>query len=168
MASVEDGLKQQQCCLRIPPGEAIVLGAAEQGNFEPDVVIIYGNPAQIMKLMCGLQNIQFEQFQFNFIGEGARIDSLGQCYHTGKPAVAVSCYAERFMGQVKDDEIAIALPRAYIDRAIEGLAVLKKIGFGYPISNISGFIDSSPLLASFDPASRSGRAEPAHSRILPS
>lgn len=154
MPSVEDGLAQQQFYLRIPPGEAIVVGPLSKGNFEPEVVLIYGNPAQIMMLMCGIQKIKFERFEFNFIGEGACVDSLGQCFNTGKPALAIPCYGERAMGQVRDDEIAIALPPSYLDRAIEGLAVLKTIGFKYPISSIGGFLDPSPLLARVYPAKK--------------
>ena len=149
MPSVEEGLKQQHDYPRIPPGEAIVVGPLIRGNFEPDVVLIYGNPAQIMMLMCGLQKIQYERFQFHFIGEGACVDSLGQCYNTGKPALAIPCYGERAMGQVRDDEIVIALPPAAMDRAIEGLAILAKIGFKYPVSNTGGFLDPNPLLANY-------------------
>jgi uncharacterized protein (DUF169 family) len=154
MASVEDGLVQQQDYLRIPPGEAVVVGPLSKGNFEPEVILIYGNPAQLMMLMCGIQKIKYERFQFNFIGEGACVDSLGQCYNTGKPALAIPCYGERAMGQVRDDEIAIALPPAYIDRAIEGLEVLRTIGFKYPISSIGAFLDPSPLLARVYPGKK--------------
>lgn len=149
MPSVEEGLKQQHDYPRIPPGEALVVGPLAKGNFEPDVILVYGNPAQIMMLMCGLQKIQYERFQFHFIGEGACVDSLGQCYNTGTPALAIPCYGERSMGQVRDDEIVIALPPASMDRAIEGLAILAKIGFKYPISNIGGFLDPNALLANY-------------------
>jgi uncharacterized protein (DUF169 family) len=149
MPSVEEGLKQQGDYPRIPPGEAIVVGPLSRGNFEPEVVLIYGNPAQIMMLMCGLQKVHYERFQFHFIGEGACVDSLGQCYNTGKPALAIPCYGERSMGQVKDDEIVIALPPSDMDRAIQGLAILEKIGFKYPISNIGAFVDPNPLLANY-------------------
>jgi len=154
MASVEDGLAQQQHYLRIPPGEAIVVGPLVRGNFEPDVVLLYGNPAQIMMLMCGIQKIKYERFEFNFIGEGACVDSLGQCFNTGKPSLAIPCYGERAMGQVRDDEIAIALPPAYVDRALEGLDVLRTIGFKYPISSIGAFLDPTPLLARVYPGKK--------------
>jgi uncharacterized protein (DUF169 family) len=149
MPSVDEGLKQQEDYPRVPPGEAIVVGPLVKENFEPDVVLIYGNPAQIMMLMCGLQKIKYERFQFHFIGEGACVDSIGQCYTTGKPALAIPCYGERAMGQVKDDEIVIALPPSEIDRAIQGLEKLAKIGFKYPISHIGAYVDPSPLLANF-------------------
>jgi len=151
MPSVEEGLKQQEDYPRVPPGEAIVVGPLVKENFEPDVVLIYGNPAQIMMLMCGLQKIEYERFQFHFIGEGACVDSIGQCYATGKPALAIPCYGERAMGQVKDDEIAIALPPSDIDRANQGLKKLAKVGFKYPISSIGAYLDPAPLLANVYP-----------------
>jgi hypothetical protein len=51
------------------------------------------------------------------------------------------------MGQVKDDEIVIALPPSEMDRAIQGLETLAKIGFKYPISHIGAYVDPTPLLA---------------------
>jgi uncharacterized protein (DUF169 family) len=149
MPSAEEGLRQQADYPRIPPGEAIVVGPLSRGNFEPEVILIYGNPAQLMMLMCGLQKIHYERFQFHFIGEGACVDSLGQCYNTGKPALAIPCYGERSMGQVKDDEIVIALPPSDLERAIEGLEILAKIGFKYPISFIGAYLDPNPLLANY-------------------
>ena len=83
MPSVEEGLNQQNDYPRIPLGEAIVLGPLAKGNFNPEVILIYGNPVQIMMLMCGLQKFHYERFDFHFIGEGACVDSLGQCYNTG-------------------------------------------------------------------------------------
>jgi uncharacterized protein (DUF169 family) len=76
MPSVEEGLKQQEDYPRIPPGEAIVVGPLIKDNFEPDVALFYGNPAQIMMLMCGLQKVKYERFHFHFIGEGASISTL--------------------------------------------------------------------------------------------
>ena len=63
--------------------------------------------------------------------------------------MAIPCYGERAMGQVRDDEIVIALPPASMDQAIAGLAILAKIGFKYPIANTGGFLDPAPLLANF-------------------
>jgi uncharacterized protein (DUF169 family) len=155
MPSVEEGLKQQEDYPRIPAGEAIVVGPVARENFEPEVILFYGNPAQIMMLMCGLQKIQYERFQFHFIGEGACVDSLGQCYNTRKPALAIPCYGERSMGQVKDDEINIALTPSDVGRAAEGLLILNKIGFKYPISSIGAYADPTPMLAGFYPAKKS-------------
>jgi uncharacterized protein (DUF169 family) len=145
--SPEEALVQQGDYYRIPVGGAIVLAPLTKQKFEPEVLWVYGNPAQIMMLMCGLQKEKYERFSFSFIGEGACSDSLAQCYATGKPAVSIPCYGERAIGGVSDDEITIALPPSELERAISGLKKLSKIGFTYPISFTGPSLDSSPMLA---------------------
>jgi len=150
--SPEDALKQQQETPRVPVAEAVALAPLSKGKFDPDVVLIYGNPAQIMMLLCGMQKEKYERFQFFFIGEGACADSLGEFYRTGKPQVSIPCYGERSMGQVADDEIALALAPAEIPRAISGMNRLAKIGFKYPINFIGSQADLEPILAQVYPA----------------
>jgi uncharacterized protein (DUF169 family) len=150
-ASPEEALKQQHETPRVPVGEAIVIAPLGKEKFEPEVVSIYANPAQVMMVLCGLQKEKYERFQFFFIGEGACADSLAQCYASGKPAVAIPCYGERTMGQVADDEIVVALPPGELGRAVSGMKKLAKIGFKYPIPFIGGLADPAPILAQFYP-----------------
>jgi len=145
-SSLEEALRQQKETPRIPAGEAIVLSPLSKGKIEPEVVLIYGNPAQIMMIMCGLQKDRYERFHFYFIGEGACADSLAECFVNRKPALSIPCYGERALGQVADDEISIALPPEEVKRAISGMEILAKIGFRYPITYIGGLADPSPML----------------------
>jgi uncharacterized protein (DUF169 family) len=150
--SPEEALIQQKESYRIPSGEAIVLAPLTKEKFEPDTLLIYGNPAQIMMIMCSLQKDKYERFWFSFIGEGSCSDSLAQCYVTGKPAVSIPCYGERAMGSVADDEIAIALPPADLERVITGLQNLSKVGFNYPISVVGPELDPAPVLTGIYPS----------------
>jgi uncharacterized protein (DUF169 family) len=145
--SPEEALQQQGDYYRIPVGGAVVLAPLTKQKFEPEVLLIYGNPAQIMMILCGLQKVKYERFSFSFIGEGACTDSLAQCYVTGKPAVSIPCYGERSMGGVSDDEMAIALPPGELERTVRGLKELAKIGFKYPINSIGPLLDPTPLLS---------------------
>ncbi len=154
MPSPEEAMVQQNDYPRIPPGEAIVLGPLEKVKFDPEVILIYGNPAQIMMIMCGLQKIKYERFPFFFIGEGACADSLAQCYETGRPSLAIPCYGERSMGQVADDEIVIALKPEDLSRALQGMDLLKRVGFRYPITMIGGMLNPMSALASFYPEAK--------------
>ena len=156
-ASPEDAMVQQKDYPLMPVGEAIVLAPLARISFEPDVISIFGNPAQIMMIMCGLQKVKYEKFNFSFIGEGACTDSIAQCFVSGKPALAIPCYGERAMGQVPDDEIVIALPPGEIDRAIEGMRLLKKVGFIYPTVNIGGITNPLYALANFYPAAEKAK-----------
>ncbi|MBM3141608.1 MAG: hypothetical protein FJ005_00985 [Chloroflexi bacterium] len=150
--SPEEGLQQQGDYYRIPVGEAIVLAPLTRQKFEPEVLLAYGNSAQIMMLICGLQKDKYERFWFSFIGEGACSDSLAQCYVTGKPAVSLLCYGERAFGAVQDEEIAVALPPKDLERAISGLKELSKVGLRYPISFAGPSLDPTPVLAKAYPA----------------
>lgn len=148
----EEALMQQMETPRVPVEEAIALAPLFKGKFEPEVVLFFGNPAQLMMLLCGLQKEKYERFHFYFIGEGACADSLAECYRTNKPQLSIPCYGERAMGQVADDEISLALPPKQIPQAIAGLKRLAKVGFKYPINYIGGQADLEPILAQAYPS----------------
>jgi uncharacterized protein (DUF169 family) len=144
--SEEDARKQQEDYARIPPGEAIVLSPLAKEVFEPEVVLIYGNPAQIMLVMCALQKERYEQFHFSFIGEGACSDSLAKCYVSGKPAAAIPCYGERSLGGATDNEMVIALSATDLEKALTGIEKLERIGLGYPVRRRTAEMDLTQAL----------------------
>jgi uncharacterized protein (DUF169 family) len=150
-ANAEEARKQMAAYPLIPPGEAIVLAPLAAGKFDPDVILIYANPAQMMLLMNGLQFKDYQRFQFFFIGEGACADSLAQCYTTGKPALAIPCMGERAFGAVTEDEMVMALPPGMMAKAVEGLQALKERGAGYPIKYLGPMCDPSPVLTMLYP-----------------
>ncbi|NLW78008.1 MAG: DUF169 domain-containing protein [Ruminococcaceae bacterium] len=146
MGSVEDGLKQQEDYPRMPLTEALVMAPLATTPFEPDAIILYANPAQMMLLLCGMQKIQYERFTFHFIGEGSCVDSLAQCLQTGKPGLTLPCYGERAFGTLEDDELVLAMPPAYLDRALQGMPLLEKATFSYPIERYRGSTDIGPMV----------------------
>jgi uncharacterized protein (DUF169 family) len=150
-ANVAEARKQMAAYPLVPPGEAIVLAPLASGKFEPDVILIYANPAQMMLLMNGLQFKDYERFQFFFIGEGSCADGLAQCYTTGKPALAIPCMGERAFGAVAEDELVMALPPGMMAKAVEGLQALKERGIGYPINYLGPLCDPSPVLTQIYP-----------------
>jgi len=150
-ANVEEARKQMAEYPLVPPGEAVVLAPLASGKFDPDVILIYANPAQMMLLMNGLQFKDYERFQFFFIGEGSCADGLAQCYTTGKPALAIPCMGERAFGAVTEDEMVMALPPGMMAKAVEGLKALKSRGIGYPIMYLGPLCDPSPVLMQIYP-----------------
>jgi uncharacterized protein (DUF169 family) len=150
-ANIEEARKQMAAYPTVPPGEAVVLAPLAAGKFSPDVILIYGNPAQMMLLMNGLQFKDYERFQFFFIGEGSCADGLAQCYTSGKPALTVPCLAERAFGAVSEDEMVMALPPGMMAKAVEGLEALKSRGVGYPIMYLGPLCDPSAILVQIYP-----------------
>lgn len=149
--SHEEALQQQADYPRMSAGEAIVLAPLTDGKFEPEVLIVYGNPAQIMMIMCGLQKQKYEPFLFSFISEGDCVNAVARCYLTGKPAVGLACYGERAIGQILDDEIYISLPPGDLERAVLGLKELFQKGLRYPIRFLGAEHDPYPEIAEFYP-----------------
>jgi uncharacterized protein (DUF169 family) len=149
--TVEEARKQMAAYPLIPPAEATVLAPLASKKFDPDVILIYGNPAQMMLLMNGLQFKDYERFQFSFIGEGSCADGLAQCYLTGKPALAIPCMGERAFGNVSEDELVMALPPGMMAKAVAGLQALKARGIGYPITYLGPLCDPSPVLVQIYP-----------------
>jgi uncharacterized protein (DUF169 family) len=150
-ATVEEAKKQMAAYPLVPPGEALALAPLGSGKFEPDVILIYGNPAQMMLLMNGLQFKDYERFQFFFIGEGSCADGLAQCYTSGKPALAIPCMGERAFGSVTDDELVLALPPKMMAKAVKGLQSLRNRGIGYPVMYLGPLCDPSVVLTHIYP-----------------
>ncbi|MFO7963636.1 MAG: DUF169 domain-containing protein [Desulfobacterales bacterium] len=144
----EEAVAQLKDCPRIPAGEGVALSPLTRMEFDPDVVLIYGNPAQIMFVMNGIQKEAHQRFRFYFVGEGSCSDHLSQCYISNEPAFTVPCYGERSLGQVADDEVVIALPPNEVEKSISGMKKLAKFGFRYPITSIGGLADPLPMFAS--------------------
>jgi len=99
----------------------------------PDICLFYGNPAQMILFINGMQWRNYQQYTFTVSGESACADSWGNALKTRKLSLSIPCFAERRYGGVADDEMLIAFPPADLLRAVTGLQGLSKAGLRYPI-----------------------------------
>ncbi|MFC1863905.1 dephospho-CoA kinase, partial [Thermodesulfobacteriota bacterium] len=111
--------------------------------FEPDIALIYGNPAQIMFLINALQFEDYEVMNFSCVGESSCSDAIGRCYLTGKPSVTIPCYGERRYGHARDEDLVIAIPCEMMEKTLYGLECLYQRGIRYPISYAGAELDLS-------------------------
>jgi uncharacterized protein (DUF169 family) len=133
VSSWEDEKRRFKAMKRIPFGGAVVFAPLATMTFEPDVVMIYGDPSQIIMIIQSLQRKEFERFEFACIGESSCSDSLADCYLTGKPKLGLPGFGERRNGLVTDEELVIALPPQYLPKAVEGWRELRTKNVRYPI-----------------------------------
>lgn len=133
MSSWEDEEKRFKAFPRIPYSGALVFAPLTTMAFEPDVIMIYGDPSQIIMIIQSIHRKQFERFEFACIGESSCADSLADCYLSRKPKVALPGFGERRLGQVSDEELVIALPPDYLAKAVEGFRELLTKNVKYPI-----------------------------------
>ncbi len=131
-----DGKKYENSIPRIPVGkyEAVAMAPLVYNPFDPDIVLIYANPAQMMLLINSLQFEDYEVMQFYCVGETSCSDAIARCYLTGKPSLTIPCYGERRYGHAQDDELVMAIPAGMIDKALSGMEALYRRGIRYPIS----------------------------------
>ena len=131
-----DAKKYEDAIPRLPVGkyEAVALAPLVYNPFDPDIVLIYANPAQMMLLINSLQFEEYEVMQFYCVGETSCSDAIARCYLNRKPALSIPCYGERRYGHAQDDELVMAIPVEMMDKALNGMEALYRRGIRYPIS----------------------------------
>lgn len=134
--SRSDGKRYENNVPRIPTGKfkALVMAPLVYNPFDPDIVLIYANPAQMILLINSLQFENYEVMEFFCVGESSCSDAIARCYLTGKPSLTIPCYGERRYGHAQDDELVIAIPANMMDKSLRGLEALYRRGVRYPIS----------------------------------
>jgi dephospho-CoA kinase len=132
----EDGKRYEESIPRIPKDkfEAVAMAPLVYNPFEPDIVLIYANPAQMMLLINSLQFEDYEVMQFYCVGESSCSDAVARCYLTGKPSLTIPCYGERRYGHAQDDELVMGIPAGMMKKALRGMETLYRRGIRYPIS----------------------------------
>jgi dephospho-CoA kinase len=132
----EEAKKYEASIQRLPLGqyEAVALAPLVYNPFEPDLVLIYANPAQMMLLINSLQVEDYEVLNFYCVGESSCSDAIARCTLTGKPSLTIPCFGERRYGHAQDDELVMAVPARMMDKALRGMETLYRRGVRYPIS----------------------------------
>ena len=132
----EDGKKYETSIPRLPLGkyEAVAMAPLVYNPFEPDIALIYANPAQMMLLINSLQFEDYEVMEFYCVGESSCSDAIARCYLSGKPSLTIPCYGERRYGHALDEDLVMAIPAGMMEKALKGMEVLYSRGIRYPIS----------------------------------
>jgi uncharacterized protein (DUF169 family) len=132
----EEAAACERIIQRIPTGKysAVTLAPMAYDPFEPDIVLIYGNPAQMSLMINAIQFDRFERMTFYSVGETSCSDVIGRCFVDRVPALSIPCYGERRFGHASDDELAIGLPAEECPRILANLEKLYFRGVRYPIS----------------------------------
>jgi len=131
-----DAKKYEAEIPRLPTGkyQAVAIAPLVYNPFDPDIILIYANPAQMMLLINSLQFEDYDVMQFYCVGESSCSDAIARCYLKGKPALSIPCYGERRYGHAQDDELVMAIPVEMMDKALNGMEALYRRGIRYPIS----------------------------------
>ena len=121
------------------PAEYIALVASPltANRIDPDVCVLYMSSSQAFILFAGYQFEKYEKLDFTFVGESTCSDSWVRTFLTGKPSLALPCYADKKFAGVGENDLRITFTPAGLVRALEGAEGLFKNGLRYPIASYS-------------------------------
>lgn len=131
--------KAHNRALECIPAEYVGLVASPltTGRIEPDVCVLYVKPTQAFLLLAGYQFEEYEKLTFSFVGESTCSDSWCKTFLTGKPGIALPCYADKKFAGVADDELRLTFTPEGLARAVHGLDRMFGTGLRYPIASYS-------------------------------
>jgi len=118
--------------------KGIWLSPADRCEFTPDLVVVYGSPAQIL---CLVQGANFGR------GPGIKSSSTGRygcsfwiagVIQTGECTYMIPGPGERVFAGTQDHEMSFAIPYSEFGRLMDGLKYVKSRGaYRYPVPNLS-------------------------------
>ncbi len=122
----------------------VVAAPLARASFDPDVIVVYGNSAQIMRLVVAALYQGGGRLESSFTG---RLDCSDILVHTSRkdsPQVILPCYGDRIFGQTQDHEMAFAFTPAQLPALLEGLEGTHRGGVRYPIPNFMRYTAHYP------------------------
>ncbi len=133
--TLEGGAKTEAATHRLPQGvyKHLLVGPAARAEFVPDALIIYGNAAQVMRLLTGALWKRGGAITSTFTGRIDCSDEVIRTMLTGDYQVILPCYGDRVFAHTEDSEMAFSLPGAKMDELVEGLQGTHKGGIRYPV-----------------------------------
>ncbi len=115
--------------------EKLYISPLATTKLDPDVVVIYGNPAQMMRLAQGYiykrGGVVASETNLGFTCTNEMIWPLKQ----GKACFIHPGRGERMIGLTQDYEMAFSLPASQVDDLIAGLEATHKRGSRYPVQS---------------------------------
>src|SRR5881396_1448387 len=135
-ATKEAGVRSEAAVDKFAPGEyaCLLVAPLDRAPFEPHLVCIYANPAQVMRLTQAALWKRGGKLTSAF---GGRIDCseiIVTTMRTDQPQLILPCSGDRIFGQTQDHEMAFTIPWAQMEDIIEGLKGTHAGGIRYPIT----------------------------------
>lgn len=113
--------------------KALVVSPMFKANTRPDLYLVYGNSAQVMRLVTAALYKRGGRIRSS---TSARIDCADEIIQTllsKDYQYVLPCYGDRIFGLTSDDEMVFTIPYERAGEIVEGLQGTHKNGIRYPI-----------------------------------
>lgn len=144
-ASKEIGKKEEDLIDRFDYGlySHILVAPLNRAGFEPDMLMMYGNPAQIMRLVHGALYNQGGAVHSSSMGR-LGCATIITVMKNDECRYLVPGNGDRIFGMTQDYEMSFLIPASKIDTVLDGLAKTHKGGIRYPITSFFNFQAAFP------------------------
>ena len=134
----------------LPAGEmrGVVIFPLASAPLEPDLVVIYGSPAQMARLASGLVHHSGRLVPSNTTGFGISCLAMMRPHWNGQAALVVPGRGERLLAGTEEGEMYLTLPASQMEGLIDGLEATQKTGTRYPIQRY--MLYQPPSIPAFD------------------
>jgi uncharacterized protein (DUF169 family) len=135
MADIEAAKKIARNSARLDLGKysAIVSAPLRSATFEPDLVTIYCDSAQLRFLLAAIRYKNGYQVTSLLEPGAACVQSTVPVLKTGECNVAVPCMGDRTLGLAQDDEMIFSIPTEKLDDLMAGMRHFAKADPVFPI-----------------------------------
>lgn len=112
----------------------VVYSPLERTKIEPDVILVYVNPAQLMRLIHGRTHASGKPIESSFSGRAASCtEGAVGAFREKACKVVVPGNGDRVWAGCQDHEMVMAIPAEQLPGVIEGLERTHQKGIRYPI-----------------------------------
>ena len=133
----------------------LLLSPIHSATFEPDVIVIYGNPAQAMRLVqasspgADQAAIASPVKGISAVASGGMGcgDIVARTTRSDECQFILPGGGDRVFGSTQDHEVIFTMPRSKVEAVLRGLENTHKAGFRYPVlTNLRCRPDLPPFL----------------------
>ncbi|MCB2168912.1 MAG: DUF169 domain-containing protein [Deltaproteobacteria bacterium] len=128
--SLEAAARTQAAQPKAPTGSisGVLMGPANRVDFDPDLALVYGSPAQIVRMVQAALYSHGGAIQSSFSGRCACAQEFVYPYLNKKCNVIIPAQGERLFAMTADDELVFAVPRGEFENVAQGLEITHKRG----------------------------------------
>lgn len=112
--------------------EYLLVAPLERTVFEPHVIMFFGNPAQIARLVQGATFRSGEMLSFKAGGGRACSIFIARTIQTDECQVVLAGAGDRYFALTQDHEMAFTIPMNESEEIVQGLEMSHKAGLRYP------------------------------------
>jgi uncharacterized protein (DUF169 family) len=110
----------------------VVSASLKTTTFEPDLIMIYGDSAQLNLLLLAREYKEGYNLKCALCGHAACVYAVVPAVQSGECQVAAPCRGDRYRAMAGDDEMIFTLPRQRLEDLMAGLRHVTSTGSTLP------------------------------------